>query len=179
VRRYGIYTDRCADLPQLLRLLARIARDTPDDPRFVSYALARAFTSRVADSYEARARAIATDIADGYPPERVRAFRKHLLSLQARPGLSSRLRERLEPMLSAVLPSLPLHAPASGAVSLAVGPAPLLDAYERELQASQGPQARLLRIYPRDFWFVGSLGSAAGRRPSPPAVPPSSPSLSR
>jgi Zn-dependent M16 (insulinase) family peptidase len=154
--RYGVYTDRCADLPQLVRFLGGAVREAPADPRFVDYAIARGFSARVADTYESRARGIAQDLADGFPPERVRAFRQRLLTIRARAGLADAIHARLVPMFGAVLPSLPAPSPApADAVHFVVGPEAQLAAYERELSRGRGAAAQLTRLYPRDFWYVG------------------------
>jgi hypothetical protein len=154
--RYGIYSDRCADLPQLLRFLGEVVRSAPEDPRFVDYVLARAFSSRVADSYESRARGIATDIADGFPPERVRAFRRRVLAIRSRPDLAAAIHARLVPVFGALLPTLPAPpVPTPGLVHFVVGPEVQLAAYERELAAARPSGAgatAFTRLYPRDFW---------------------------
>ena len=168
--RYGVYSDRCADLPQLLRFLGGVVRDAPVDSRFVEYAIARAFSSRVADTYESRARGIAADLADGFPPDRVRAFRERVLALRARPGLAEAIHARLVPAFGAVLPSLPSPSPApEDVVHFVVGPEAQLAAYERELAAARGPDTRLVRLYPRDFWYVTSPGGQGGEKAGAPA----------
>jgi hypothetical protein len=153
--RYGIYSDRCADLPQLLRFLGEVVRSAPEDARFVDYVLARAFGSRVADSYESRARGIATDIADGFPPERVKDFRRRILAIRSRPDLAAAIHSRLVPVFGALLPTLPPPPPpspsAQGVVHFVVGPEAQLAAYERELAVAR-PPGGITRLYPRDFW---------------------------
>jgi Zn-dependent M16 (insulinase) family peptidase len=167
--RYGVYTDRCADLAQLVRFLGDVVRQTPADPRFVEYSIARGFSSRVADAYESRARGIASDLADGFPPERVRAFRERLLALRSRSGLAESIHARLVPTFAAVLPTLPappLVPP--DVVHLAIGPEAQLKAYEQELQKARGAGVELLRLYPRDFWYVApASGHEASRGGSP------------
>lgn len=157
--RMTLYSDRCASLPELLRFVEGEVRRAPADPRFVDYAVARAFGSRVAESYEARARAMAADLADGATPERHRAFRGRLLALRGKAGLAEAIHARLVPVFAPIIPSL--HA--SGAapaetVLFAVGPEGRLAAYERELRAARGQGASMLRLFPRDFWDTGEPG---------------------
>jgi len=146
------YTDRCADLPALLGFVDTEVRTRAEDPRFVDYAVAAAFGSRVADDFEARARAMAADLADGNPPEKVRAFRKRLLALRQSPDLSRRMANRFVPAMSAVLPSLlPASPLPAEAAAFAVAPLPRIDDYEGALRRTRA-DTRVTRLWPRDFW---------------------------
>ena len=152
--RMHLYTDRCADLPQLLRFVDGEVRSAPADPRFVEYAVANTFGARTGDTYEQRADAMATDLVEGVTPERVRAFRTRLLALRSRPGLTEAIHARLRAVYAEVIPSLASGVSASvpeGALWFAIGPEPQLAHYETELRATR-PKATLLRLYPRDYW---------------------------
>jgi len=154
--RYKVYTDRCADLPQLLRFLGSEVAHAPADARFADYSIARAFSSRGSDTFEARARAIVADLADGFPPQRVRAFRGRLLGLRGRAGLVEAMHARLLPVYGAILPTLPAPSPAPrDSLVFAVGPEAVVSAFEREIQESRGAGQHVLRLYPRDFWYPG------------------------
>ena len=89
--RKELYSDRCADLPELLRFVDAEVRRAPADPRFVDYAVARAFGSYVADTFETRGRVLATALAEGRTPDRVRSFHARLLELRNRPGLAEEM----------------------------------------------------------------------------------------
>jgi hypothetical protein len=155
--RKELYSDRCADLPQLLRFVDGEVRRAPVDPRFIDYAIVPAFGSRVADTFESRAGGIAVDLAEGRTPDRVRAFRTRVLALRDRKGLAEELHARFVPAMSALIPSLSAEKkPAAGAVYFTVGPEPRLADYEREVQRSLGEGVKVLRLYPRDFWDVGA-----------------------
>jgi hypothetical protein len=146
-----IYSDRCADLSQLLRFLDGEVRRAPADPRFVDYALAPAFGSRVGLPYESRAEGIAVDLAEGYTPERLRAFHERVLALRARPGLAEAMHARFVPVFAPLLPSLaPKLASADGALHFVVGPEAQLASYEREVRAAL--PVGIGRLHPRDFW---------------------------
>jgi Zn-dependent M16 (insulinase) family peptidase len=154
--RMTLYSDRCASLPELLRFVEGEVRRAPADPRFVDYAVARAFDSRVADSYEARARAMAADLADGATPERHRAFRSRLLALRGRPGLAEAIHARLGAVFAPIIPSLPAPGPPPpDTVLFVTGPEAHLAAYERELRAARGEATSVVRLFPRDFWDTG------------------------
>jgi hypothetical protein len=155
VARMQLYSDRCADLPQLLRFVDEEVRKAPADPRFVEYAVANTFVARTADTYEQRAEAMATDLVEDVTPERVRGFRERLLAIRARPGLAAAVHERLLPVYGAVIPTLATPAAGGlpgGALWFAIGPEVQLKKYESELRAVQGQKAGVLRLYPRDFW---------------------------
>ncbi len=156
--RISYYSDRIADPPQLVRLLSGYVREAPADPRFVDYAVANAFYSRLSEEYESRAEGLASDLADGITGDRVRGFRQHLLALRKMPGLIDAMRARFVPVLGALLPPLGGSSPLPpGTLHFTIGPEPQLTAYEGELRAAGGNNAKLVRIYPRDFWFVGDF----------------------
>jgi hypothetical protein len=153
--RMRIYSDRCADLPQLLRFVDGEVRGAPADARFVDYAVANTFGARSGDTYEQRAAAMATDLLEGVTRDRVRAFRERLLALRSRAGLADAIHDRLVPVYAAMIPSLlPPGAPLpAGASWFAIGPDAQLARYEESLRASRGTSLTVLRLYPRDFWL--------------------------
>ena len=153
--RVSLYSDRCADLPQLLRFVDGEVRGATADPRFVDYAVANTFYARTADTYESRAAAMATDLVEGVTPDRVRAFRQRLLALRGTPRLAEAIHDRLVPVYASVIPTLSPAAPLpDGALWFAIGPEPQLARYEAELRAARGEKLALARLYPRDFWDV-------------------------
>jgi Zn-dependent M16 (insulinase) family peptidase len=153
--RYKLYTDRCADLTSLLRFVDGQVHAMPDGPAMVEYAAARAFGSRAADTYETRGRAQAVDHAEGFPPERVRAFRERVLAARGRPQVSAAMHARIAPAYEALLPS---GSPPAGADALhvLVAPEAQIAAAERALRAARGggEAIGIGRLYPRDFWYV-------------------------
>jgi Zn-dependent M16 (insulinase) family peptidase len=155
--RMELYADRCADLPQLLRFGEAEVRRMPGDPGFVDYAVVPAFSSRVSETFEARARAMATDLNDGRSPQRIRAFRERLLALRSKPGLAEAIHAQFLPAMSAVLPELAGSRPLpEGAVYFTTGPEAAIAAYEREIARTRGEGTKVLRLWPRDFWDVSA-----------------------
>jgi len=151
--RVELYSDRCADVAGLLRFVDGEVRRAPADPRFVDYAVTTAFWSRVAGTYESRARDMADDRISGSTPEQVRAFRRRLLALRSRPDLGEVLHARLAPVFASLVPSLaPGTAPPPGTTFFVVGAEAQVAAYERELRSALGEGTTVLRAYPRDFW---------------------------
>jgi hypothetical protein len=129
--RLTYYAERCPELPQTLRFVIGELHKAKPDASIVSYALAGAFASRVAQTYEARGEAMADDLADGVTPEKVKAFRTALLALAKRPGLVDELAKRLGRVYARVLPGYdPGWQPAANAVYMVIGPDAQLDAWQ-------------------------------------------------
>jgi hypothetical protein len=152
--RLELYTDRCADLGELVRFAEHDVRAAPSWPGLIDYAIASELWSRGGETYEARARAIAADLVDGFGPDVVRAFRTRLLSLRGRPDVAEAVHARVLPVYADIIPTLPSEGPVPGGVMFATGPEALLSSYEKTIRAARGEGVTLLRLYPRDFWDV-------------------------
>jgi hypothetical protein len=135
----------------VLRFAASVVADGKPPATAVDYALANVFAfSREAQSYEARASALAEDLAYGPSPTRVRRFTRALLELAHRgpqAGLLADLRREAGRAFAKVI------APADASTSadslfLFVGPEPQLSSLEPVLG-----RRPLLRIYPSDLWL--------------------------
>ena len=98
---------------------------------------------------------MAADVADGLKPEQVRAFRQAVLDLRKSPNLYDELYARMGPVYAKVLPGYdPQLKQVPGAVYFVVGPEKQFAAYEAYLKSTLGPDTRLYRLYPRDFWIT-------------------------
>ena len=107
---------------------------------------------------------MAADIADGVPPETVRKFREGLLTLRQMPNLSDELFKRMNLVYARVMPGLGAKASGvEGGVYYVIGPEKQLTAYEQYLKTVEGPDARLYRIYPRDYWIRLKEAEATSR----------------
>jgi Zn-dependent M16 (insulinase) family peptidase len=156
--RLTYYAERCPLLPQTMRFVISVIKEAKPDPAIAEYALAQAFTSRVAASYEARTRDLAADLADGIGPDVVRAFREQLQQLRKRADLTEQLFARMPAVYAQVLPGLgasPAGVP--DVVQFVIGPDPQLNAYADYLKSSVDKDAVLWRLYPRDFWVPARL----------------------
>lgn len=153
--RVSYYAERTPELPQTLRFVIEELKKAKPDPGLVEYAVAVAFSQfRSASGYESRGEQMASDIADGTPPEAVRKFRQGLLDLRKSPNLSDELFKRMNTVYARILPGLGAKASSvEGGVYYVIGPEKQLTAYEQYLKTIEGPDARLLRIYPRDYWI--------------------------
>lgn len=150
------YAERVPELPQTLRFVIDELRRSPGDPSLTEYAVAMAFRGlRSAHGYEARGEAMARDLAEGRDPGTVRAFLQSVLALRERPGLAAELYGRMDGVYGRVLPG---YGPASAAVDggsfFVIGPETQLRLWEEYLRTAEGPDARLQRLYGRDFWMV-------------------------
>lgn len=156
--RLSYYAERTPELPQTLRFVIEELKKAKPDPGLTEYAIAVAFAQfRSASSYESRGESMAADIADGTPPESVRKFRQGLLSLRAMPNLSDELFKRMNNVYARILPGLGAKAgTVEGGVFYVIGPEKQLTAYEQYLKTVEGPDARLFRIYPRDYWITSN-----------------------
>jgi hypothetical protein len=125
------------------------------DPSIARYAIAKAFDSRVAIGFEARASAMAANLVDGLTPDIVRAFRTRVLEASKRKELATELFGRMERVYGAVLPGYGQldHK----AVYFVIGPEKQMAAYQDYLHAAVGKDTTLHRLYPRDFWIPAKL----------------------
>jgi hypothetical protein len=154
--RINYYAERCPELPQTLGFVIAELKRVERDPALVEYAVAQALNEfRSASSYEGRGEAMASDLADGVAPERVREFRKAVLALRNDPKLVDALYERMPAVYAQVLPGWSNGAGGvDGGVYYVVGPEKQLELYEGYLKTAVAPDTRLYRLYPRDYWLV-------------------------
>jgi Zn-dependent M16 (insulinase) family peptidase len=153
IGRIEYYAERCPALPQTLRFVIGELEKAEVDPNIAAYAISGAYASRVADSYEDRARAMAEDLVDGVTPEVVRAFRTKLAALRTRDDLAPTLFGRMKAVYGKVLPGYAgKAADVEDGVFFVIGPDAQLDAYQEYLKTAEGSDAILHRLYPRDYW---------------------------
>jgi hypothetical protein len=149
------YAERTPEIPQTTRFVVDLIKSAKYDPALAEYAIARTFSSRAAGSYESRAEAMANDLADGDTPEVVAKFRKSVLALRGNPTLPEDIHQRLPIVLSKILPGLGKTVKdVPGGSYFAIGSEKQMSAYEAYLKSVEGPETRLYRLYPRDFWLV-------------------------
>jgi Zn-dependent M16 (insulinase) family peptidase len=153
--RIGYYAERTPELPQTLQFVIReLQRAAPDDS-LVEYAIAQSFGgTRSASPYEARGEQMAANLADGLSPGVVRRFHEQILELRGIPGLATELFQRMNRVYARVLPGMGANAAAvPDAVYFVIGPEKQLAAWEDYLRSVEGVEAKLHRLYPRDFWM--------------------------
>ena len=150
------YAERVPELPQTLKFVIDLIKQAEPDPNLVESAVATIFGDpRAAGAYESRGAAMAADFADGLTPEMTEHFSRAILDLRKTPGLSEELFKRVPEVYATVLPGFMPHATAvPGGTYVVIGSLRQLDLYQNYLQTAIGPDARLYKIYPRDFWMV-------------------------
>jgi hypothetical protein len=153
--RLNYYAERTPLLPQTLQFVIGELKKAEPDPSLADYAIAEAFDgTRSAMPYEVRGEAMADDLADGLTSAVVARFHKAILDLRRRPDLSAELFRRMPKVNERILPGMGIPAKdVPGGVYFAIGPEKQLDAYEQYLRKAEGPETRLYRLYPRDFWL--------------------------
>ncbi|MEO8703251.1 MAG: hypothetical protein ABI867_24605 [Kofleriaceae bacterium] len=149
------YAERTPLLPTTLKFVIDQLRKAKPDPSIARYAVATSFSSRVATGYEARASAMAANLADYQTPELVRAFRTRVLEFAKQPDLATKLFARMEAVYGKVLPGYGKLDP--NGTYFVIGPDKQLAAYEDYLHATLGKATKLYRLYPRDFWIPAKL----------------------
>jgi hypothetical protein len=153
--RAGYYAERTPEIPQTVKFVVDILKNAERDPKLADYAVAQVFgENRAAGTYEARAEGIASDLADNQPPDQVRAFRASILTLRKDPNLGNTLFDRKDAVYGKDLPGYNVKGrDVAGAEYFVIGPDKQLDAWEAYLKNAEGGDAKLYRIYPRDFWM--------------------------
>ena len=153
--RVGYYAERTPELPQTVRFVVGVVKDGKLDRGLGEYVLAQAFLeSRASATYEARAEGIANDLADGQPPEQVRKFRQGVLDLRKDAKLIDKLFERKDAVYARFLPGYDAKAArVADASFMVIGPDKQIDAWDQYLKSTVGPEAKLYRLYGRDFWM--------------------------
>ena len=153
--RVGYYAERTPEIPQTVKFVVQTLKSAERDPRLADYAIAQVFgENRASGTYEARAEGMANDLADKQPPEQVRAFRAAILALRNDPNLGNTLLDRKDAVYGRDLPGYNVKGKdVPDAVYFTIGPDKQLDAWEAYLRNAEGAEAKLFRLYPRDFWM--------------------------
>jgi Zn-dependent M16 (insulinase) family peptidase len=152
--RLGYYAERTPLLPQTLEFVIGELKKVKPDASLVDYAIAGAFDgTRSASSYEERGEAMADDLADGLTRDVITRFHQAILELRQKPDLAGELFRRMPKVYERILPGMGVAAKdVAGGVYFVIGPDKQLDGYEEYLKKTEGAQALLFRLYPRDFW---------------------------
>ncbi len=155
------YAERCPDLAQTMEFVVNELKNAPYDTSLAEYAIAQAFGSyRSGSRYEVRGEAIADDLADGVTPDAVRSFRQGILGLRDSRDLYGELHERMPFVYGGVLPGYgPSENEVAGAIPFVIGPEKQFESYENYLKSVEGANAKLYRLYPRDFWIVSPVAN--------------------
>ncbi len=156
--RIHYYAERCPDLVQTMTFVTGLVKDAAslDDPYLAEYCVANAVTaSRESDEYETRTRAAADDMTDGDTPERVARYRKSVLALKEKPGLWDAIKPQIADAAGRALVGVgPKNKDVADGVYFVIAPEPMMARWEKYVREKEGPDARVARVYGRDFWIV-------------------------
>ena len=154
----GYYAERMPEIPQTLHFAIDVIKKGPRDPKLVEYVIALAFQeSNAAGSYEARAEAIANDLADGVTPAKVRQFREAMLALRQSPGVADQIFQRMDKVYGQQLPGYGPKAKETfgatpGAVYYIIGNDKQFRAMDADVQIRE--DEHVYKLYPRDYWLI-------------------------
>jgi Zn-dependent M16 (insulinase) family peptidase len=148
------YAERMPDVTQTLHFVIDVIKKGPRDPRLTEYVMAGAFrATNAASSYEARARAIADDLADGVTPEIIKHFRESILALRKEPNLAEELFKRVDTVYGPVLPGYgPKAKDVPGEVYYLIGNDKQFKSLDADVQSRE--DERVYKLYPRDYWLM-------------------------
>ena len=113
--------------------------------------------SNASGSYEARAEAIANDLADGITPEKVRQFREAMLALRQEPDVAGQIFQRVDKVYGRLLPGYGPNAKESpDAVYYIIGNDKQFRAMDADVQVRE--DEHVYKLYPRDYWLIPPSG---------------------
>ncbi len=156
----GYYAERMPEIPQTLHFAIDVVKTGPRDPNLVEYVIAMAFQeSNASAGYEARAEAIANDLADGITPAKVRRFREAILALRQEPGVADQIFQRADKVYGKLMPGYgPKAKENPGAVYYVIGNDKQFRAMDADVQVRE--DEHVYKLYPRDYWLIPNGGGA-------------------
>jgi len=148
--RMHYYAERTIELPQTVQFVVNELKTSPREKPLSEYALAQVFAgTRAGSSFESRTSALAADLADGWGPEMVRAFRANVLKLRGKADLDRELYARVDGLYAEVLPGYNGAVSSKpGATFYVIGPEKQIASWEKYVGT------RVERLYGRDYWVV-------------------------
>jgi hypothetical protein len=113
--------------------------------------------SNASGSYEARAEAMANDLADGVTPAKVRQFREAILALRQSAGIADQIFQRVDKVYGRLLPGYGPKAKETlggnpGAVYYIIGNDKQFRAMDADVQVRE--DEHVYKLYPRDYWLI-------------------------
>jgi Zn-dependent M16 (insulinase) family peptidase len=150
----GYYAERMPEIPQTLHFVIDVIKKGPRDPKLVEYVIAMAFQeSNASGGYEARAEAMASDLADGVTPAKVKQFREAILALRREPGVADQIFQRMDKVYGQQLPGYgPKAKETPGAVYYIIGNDKQFRAMDADVQVRE--DEHVYKLYPRDYWLI-------------------------
>lgn len=158
--RAAYYAERCPDVAETMRFVVGLIQNADISDEMLDYATAQVFgTSRAQSPYENRAFAMASDLKDGYTPERVRKYRQKVLEVRSQENLRERIVEKLEDAYGPVLIGYGERASrVEDGIYFLIGPQPQFESMSIEI-GKHDPGQTIVKLYPRDFWITPELSN--------------------
>lgn len=153
--RVSYYAERCPDIAQTMRFVVDVLKNAEDDPELINYAIAQIFDySRSPSRYETRGEAMASDLVDGYTPDKERNYRERVLEIKESTDLASELFKHMEDAYGPVLIGYgkPLSQSQEGTFFI-IGPEKQFKSLEEYIGSVEEPR-KVHKLYPRDFWLT-------------------------
>jgi Zn-dependent M16 (insulinase) family peptidase len=153
---FRYYAERTPLLPQTLRFVIDEIKRSPFDSTMLDYVVSLAVGGfRSASDYEVRGEAMANDLEDGFTPDKVKQFRLAILKLRKQPGVIHKIYQYKDQVYEKILPGYGIPSrEVKGGNYFVIGPEKQMAAYEAYLKSVEGNDAKLYRLYPRDFWMA-------------------------
>ena len=146
------YADRSPDLGSLIELVNSLASNNPEvDQSTVDYLLSQTFSiPRSMWTFSQRGRALAEDIRDGDPPDKIRRFSEAILQVSKDRNLLTEIANvKLQSICGILLKDeCQSRQKADDSIFFFVGSAKILSDLEKRLSIPDLP-----RIWPNDFWL--------------------------
>lgn len=158
----GYYAERMPEIPQTLHFAIDTVKKGTRDPALLEYVVALAFQeSNASSSYEARAEAIANDLADGITPEKVRRFRESILTLRKEPNSAGDVMSRVDKVYGRLMPGYGPKArdvknETPNGVYYIIGNDKQFRAMDADVQTRE--DEHVYKLYPRDYWLIPTPG---------------------
>lgn len=154
--RFIYYAERTPLLPQTLRFVIDEIKRSPFDSSMLDYVVSLAVSGlRSASDYEVRGEAMATDLVDDYTPDKVKQFRLAVLKLRKVPQIIHQIYNYKDQVYEKILPGYGTPSKdVNGGIYFVIGPEKQMSAYEAYLKSVEGNEAKLYRLYARDFWMM-------------------------
>jgi Zn-dependent M16 (insulinase) family peptidase len=153
--RIRYYAERTPELPQTLKFIIDEIKRSPKDTAMKDYIISLAMSAtRAASDYEDRGEAMASSLEDDLSPATVKAFRSAILKLRKMPGLVDEVYNRKDQVYQTILPGYGAPVKDANGVYFVIGPEKQMSLYEAYLKAADNKDAKLYRLYPRDYWMA-------------------------
>ena len=154
---YNFFVQKTPELQQTLQFVISELKNAAYDSSLLGYVLSLGVSGiRSPDIYDVRGEQMAFDLNEGRNPDMIRNFRLAILKLGKEPGVMKEIYARKDKVNALVLPGYGIPSgEVKGGSFFVIGPEHQMALYEAYLKSSSnGPNTKLYRLYPRDFWMV-------------------------